>query len=111
MKNKTILSLMIIGIFFASSLVASNALAASNRCSNAQGQGKGFLRNIENKAKVLGMTIDQLKAEFNSGKTMDVILKAKNMTFEQFRTQLQQLNQSTKSNCNANGSCTFGYKK
>ena len=107
MKNKTILSLVIMGIFLASGLVSSEALAASNRWSNFQGQGKGFLNNLENKAKILGMTIEQLKAEFASGKTMETILKAKNMTFEQFQAQMKQLKTNKgQTTCNAKGSCS-----
>jgi len=53
------------------------------------------------------MTIEQLKAEFTSGKTMETILKAKNMTFEQLQAQMKQLKTNKgQTTCKAKGSCS-----
>lgn len=107
MQNKIILRLAIIGLFLASGLIVGDAIATSKRFSSFNGQGKGFINNLENKAKILGMTSEQLKAEVASGKTMEMILKAKNMSFEQFRSQMKQMKtNNNQSACNGNTSCS-----
>jgi len=57
------------------------------------------------------MTVEQLKAEFAAGKTMETILKAKNMTFEQFQAQMKQLKTNNgQTTCGTKGSCSCALK-
>lgn len=88
------------------------ASAQTNRFSQANGQGKGFLNMLELKAKVLGMTLVQLKDQLLSGKTFATILQEKNITFSDFQTKMRQQKQSEQAGqnntqqCGASGTCS-----
>lgn len=51
--------------------------------------GKG--RHLESMAKVLGITADQLKTEFESGKKIEAIVTGHGMTMDQFRQKMMEL--------------------
>lgn len=53
-----------------------------------KGLGREVMMNI--KAEVLGMSLVDLKAEFDSGKSFADILSEKGMSFETWRTSVQQ---------------------
>jgi len=80
----------------------ADKLAASNNFCWFCNQGKEgkFKKNAVEKSKymsdVLGITPEQLKAELQSGKTMEQIVSERGMTMEQFHQKLSELRKAGK---------------
>lgn len=61
---------------------------------------------LDNAANVLGMTVDQLKTELQSGKKMKQIITEHGMTMDQFRQKMLELRKEAISKAVADGKLT-----
>ncbi len=86
-------SLAVIGVVGAASLSASAvtrpAVHDGNGYSQGRGNGAGRQASLESRAKVVGMTADELETALET-KTMSQIAKDKGMTEDQFRAKMQE---------------------
>ncbi len=107
--KKYILVMFMVAIL--SGTIIGVASAQTNRFSQTSGQGKGFLNMLEMKAKILGMTLIQLKDQLIAGKTFATILQEKNISFADFQAKMKQqkqnspFGQNNKQQCEANNTC------
>ncbi len=95
MRNLTKISLATIAIAGIVGLTATSALAGNqNQSGNARrgqgsGQGQGYQKSLETRAKVFGISVDELKQALET-KTMSQIAKEKGLSEDTFRAKMAE---------------------
>ncbi|MGI6612136.1 MAG: hypothetical protein ACOX0Z_00975 [Candidatus Nanosyncoccaceae bacterium] len=95
MKNLTKIGLATIAIAGVVGLVATNAFAGnqnqfgSDSGRQRQGNGQGYQKSLESRAKVFGISTDELKQALEA-RTMSQIAKEKGMSEDAFRAKMAE---------------------
>jgi len=79
---------LIVGVvaWYASGILAGGG--RSQESNSYHGQRYGYTQMLETRAKVLGMTIDDLQKEIDAGKTIGDIVRRKGITSEEFHQKM-----------------------
>lgn len=95
MKNLTKIGLTTLAVasvvgLSATSVLANNQNRSDNgRRSQGNGQGQGYQKSLETRAKVFGVSVDELKQALET-KTMSQIAKERGMSEETFRAKMTE---------------------
>lgn len=91
MKKILLYSLLTVGVV---GLVSASAVSAQgffyNRAMDSAG---GYERILENKAEILGLSVDDLKAAKEEGQTFQEIAENQGLSIEELRAQMQEKKQ------------------
>lgn len=87
MKKILILSTGVVSLAAAGLILAPNFVDA--QAGNGNGNGYGYQQSLTNKAKVLGMTTEQLQTQLKD-KTLLEVAKDKGLTEDQFHEKMEQ---------------------